>query len=159
MQLTININENLKKILNICIVIFKATIKFSLVVAFYLGLIKKSMIQWFIIVFKWRNKMSRSTSFVGFTKQAEEIKKELVKKYYVSNYNSMGKPVDVEGMFGEIVYNCMFYYEGKKLKYHEYIQAEPWSSGLCIFMALWDDENNCPVLESMWGVEEIEREL
>jgi hypothetical protein len=38
--------------------------------------------------------------------------------------------------------------------YEEYIQAEPWSSGPCYFIALKDSEGN-PVPESLWTDEEI----
>ena len=98
----------------------------------------------------------RTTQFMGFTPRGEEFIKELKIKYAPIEYNNEGQPVDVIGMFGELIYLCWFYYEGTKLKYHEYIQADPWSSGPCIFMAIWDDENNCPVKETLWDEKEIE---
>lgn len=36
----------------------------------------------------------------------------------------------------------------------EYVQAAPWSSGPCIFLALKDKAGN-PIPESLWGEDEI----
>lgn len=40
-------------------------------------------------------------------------------------------------------------------KVTEYVQAEPWSSGPCIFLAL-KDENGDPIADSLWDDDEIE---
>lgn len=37
---------------------------------------------------------------------------------------------------------------------YEYVQACPWSSGPCIFLALRDEAGN-PILESLWSEDEI----
>ena len=40
-------------------------------------------------------------------------------------------------------------------EYFEYVQAEPWSSGPCFFIALRDSKGD-PVPESLWPQSEIE---
>lgn len=52
----------------------------------------------------------------------------------------------------EFVLNKYTTHEGKV--YEEYVQASPWSSGPCIFLAL-KDENGTAVKETLWTYEEI----
>ena len=91
--------------------------------------------------------MSRQTNFFGLNERA---------KQFISNNNLVktANHENVYGMFDEIVYVLQDYFDGR-YKYREYIQAEPWSSGPCIFIALWDIENNIPVKDSLWTDEEI----
>jgi len=65
-------------------------------------------------------------------------------------------PEQLEGMFGEPVWDIHYYYENGCLKYKDYVQAEPWSSGPCIFIALWDIEKDCPVNETLWDQSEVD---
>ena len=41
--------------------------------------------------------------------------------------------------------------------YEEFVQAEPWSSGSCFFLALRDSESGEAVPKSLWTEKEIER--
>jgi hypothetical protein len=63
-----------------------------------------------------------------------------------------------EGMFGER--HELSRYElpdGRVLC--EYVQAEPWSSGPCIFLALRDQRSGEPLAETLWSDQEIDAEL
>ena len=62
----------------------------------------------------------------------------------------------VEGMFGEEIHKLKQYKIKQKVLIEEYVQAEPWSSGPCIFLALRNSETKEPILESLWNQDEID---
>ena len=95
--------------------------------------------------------MSRQTNLMGLSDKALKFIKE---KQLQSTINDEG-PETFIGMFGEDIWNVHYYYENGICKYKDFIQAEPWSSGPCIFIALWDIENNCPVNETLWDYDDI----
>lgn len=68
----------------------------------------------------------------------------------IAQVNEVGSFV---GMFDE-EYPLHEYRMPDGRKYIEFVQAEPWSSGPCIFLALKDDSGNS-VPESLWSDEEI----
>lgn len=61
---------------------------------------------------------------------------------------------DLEGAFGND-FPLFRYVMADGREFYEYVQAEPWSSGPCYFLALRDSRGN-PVPESLWTDEEIE---
>ena len=61
----------------------------------------------------------------------------------------------VEGMFDEVVHTLKEYEMNDGTKIEEYIQAEPWSSGPCIYLALKNAETKEPILDSLWSEDEI----
>ena len=63
-----------------------------------------------------------------------------------------------EGMFDDGPMLYKYHLKDGSFVY-EYVQASPWSSGPCIFLALSMsplNENNNPIIESLWSDEEIE---
>ena len=115
--------------------------------------------------------MSRSTQFFGLSDGANEWLKEncisekveTVRRTYgvdgvlkeTSEY-SFFKPVYEEisgekilGMFGEFVCNLKEYTTKDGKKVIEFIQAEPWSSGPCIFLALKYKDTNKVIKKSL----------
>lgn len=60
----------------------------------------------------------------------------------------------VTGMFDEDVHILKRYYLKQGGYVDEYVQAEPWSSGPVIFLALMDS-NGQPIPETLWSQEEI----
>jgi hypothetical protein len=97
--------------------------------------------------------MSRSTQFIGLSDRA--------KAFIADNQLQVVSSDDeetIDGMFGEPVHTIQYYYVGGHLAYKEYIQAEPWFSGPMIFLALWDIDNDCPVVETLWSDEEFAAE-
>jgi len=116
---------------------------------------------------------SRSTQVIGLSEKAREIVAgEEVEQYRiegkrffpdgrVEEYNEIVRGSNVEtaesgyfeGMFGEHypLYKHTFP-DGRV--YQEDVQAEPWSAGPCIFLALKDGEEW--VEESLWPEQEIE---
>ena len=59
---------------------------------------------------------------------------------------------EFEGAWNKMELNKYIFPDGTE--YFEYIQAEPWSSGPCYFLALKDRNGNI-VQESLWTEEEI----
>ncbi len=109
--------------------------------------------------------MSRSTQFIGLSKIAinylnknalrEEIKvcKECGTECGGDFVYSKGE--EVLGMFEEPVHKLTTYKHKNGKEIEEYIQAEPWSSGPMIFLALRYKENKNPIKSSLWSEEEI----
>lgn len=97
--------------------------------------------------------MSRQTNFIGFNERCRKFAQDNLLESY---FEILLDPI--EGMFGEVAYTTKGYVHNntKRLEYKEYLQDEPWSSGPCIFMALWDCQNNKPVTETLWTDKEIE---
>jgi len=62
----------------------------------------------------------------------------------------------VEGMFDEVVHVLKEYETYDGIKIEEYVQAQPWSSGPCIFLALRNAETKEPILQTLWDEEEID---
>jgi len=62
-----------------------------------------------------------------------------------------------EGIFGgnEDTYKLYKYITNSGREVEEYIQAEPWSSGPCFFIALRYVNTKRPVIKSLWSQEEI----
>jgi hypothetical protein len=90
--------------------------------------------------------MSRQTNYIGFTNQAYE---KIIKSTKVKELET------IFGMFGEPINKTYLYEDSDGKKFESFIQAEPWSSGPCTFMALrWADTkeliNGC-----YWSEEEI----
>ena len=61
----------------------------------------------------------------------------------------------IEGAWDDKVADLYQYTLSDGKVYTEYVQADPWSSGPCYFIAL-KDENDVPISESLWTEEEIE---
>ena len=68
---------------------------------------------------------------------------------------SEGLGLYVEGMFEEKVHEFRRFTTKDGKKIIEYIQAVPWSSGPCIFLALKYEDANEPIEESLWDEDEI----
>lgn len=60
----------------------------------------------------------------------------------------------VTGMFDEDVHRLQRYFLKGGSYIDEYVQAEPWSSGPVIFLALMDCNGN-PIQETLWSEDEI----
>ena len=96
--------------------------------------------------------MSRCTQIIGLTDKAEE--------WINKNCESIS-PIDsgntYEGMFGgkEDTYKLYKYLTKTGREVEEYIQAEPWSSGPCFFIALRYIDTKRSILKSLWSQEEI----
>lgn len=71
--------------------------------------------------------MSRSTQFIGHTFESEQ---------FISQCKDLGKIGKVEGMFSEHVADLHKYEDVLGDVWEEFVQAEPWSSGLMIFLGL-----------------------
>ncbi len=68
-------------------------------------------------------------------------------------------PIDLEpiyGMFEEEVHILKQYTTNENRFVEEYVQAEPWSSGPCIFLALRYSDTKEPIEESLYLDSEIE---
>lgn len=61
---------------------------------------------------------------------------------------------EIEGAFGN-TFPLFSYKFSDGREYFEYVQAQPWSSGPCYYLALRDGKGN-PVPESLWPQEEID---
>jgi len=60
------------------------------------------------------------------------------------------------GMLGEDIHTLQYYELNNGKGYiEEYIQAEPWSSGPCIFLALRASDTKEPIIDSLWDNEDI----
>lgn len=116
--------------------------------------------------------MSRSDQLIGLNQWASELVQQtrtIVEEG--TRYELDGKPLDqfrreiqvpvakVEvcgkycGMF-EDEYSLHRYTMPDGKVYQEYVQAQPWSSGPCFFLAL-EDEDGKGVPESFWSEEDI----
>lgn len=110
--------------------------------------------------------MSRSTQFIGLNSRG--------KKFIRSNAECTPEQVcfacgnttggatkriglgDVEGMFGEKVYQLQqFIHRKTGKKFEEYVQTEPWSSGPMIFLALRWSKTKRSVANTQWTEEEV----
>jgi hypothetical protein len=63
---------------------------------------------------------------------------------------------EFEGMFGEP--HPLNAYEIEGRWYEEYVQADPWASGPCVFLALKDEAGE-PLEELLWSDDEISANL
>ena len=108
-----------------------------------------------------------STQLVSATEKATEIGRRFFEDGRVEEFE---REVQIStatkreigsfgGMFDE-TYPLFEYTLKDGRVFQEYVQAEPWSSGPCIFLALkqWArmDEGLIPVSESLWTYEEIQ---
>ncbi len=119
--------------------------------------------------------MSRSTSFMGLHKRAASFleghkrflyKETIIKEYpdgevvetSKDNYDVSRTQYDTcDGMFCEEY--PLFEYtlkDGKTVQ--EYVQADPWASGPCIFIALRSKSGH-PIKTTLWTDEEIEANI
>ena len=92
----------------------------------------------------------RETQFIGLNGYA---------KMFIENHIKLGGVELMEwvtGMFDEPVWQIRRFMDKESgKKFEEYIQAEPWSSGPCIFLALrWVDTNEI-ITQTLWSDEEI----
>lgn len=114
----------------------------------------------------------RTTQIIGLTKAAKELLNnyeptriiEKLQRIYPDGHTEQFEREVTEdprkteecgsffGMFDE-EYPLRRYTMPNGKVYEEYVQAEPWSSGPCIFLALRNE--NGPVKESLWSEEEI----
>lgn len=69
---------------------------------------------------------------------------------------SSANDIPVEGMFGETVHILRTYYMTDDKPVEEYVQATPWSSGPCIFLALRDADTKKPIEETLWPQEMLD---
>jgi hypothetical protein len=91
----------------------------------------------------------RKTHFFGFTDEAIKWLQENV----VSSIDTDEK---ITGMFGEEIQSIREHTTRDGRILIDYVQAEPWSSGPCIFLALkWKDTDE-PIKESLWDEEIID---
>ena len=90
----------------------------------------------------------RLTQFIGLTSNA----KLFLQLNAVQVIDTVGK---VTGMFNEHVTDLKSYLLTDGRICQEYVQAEPWSSGPCIFLALRYHEG-VPIEESLWSQEDID---
>lgn len=70
--------------------------------------------------------MSRSTQFIGLTDDA---------RAFVGGLEAIGRYVGAHGMFGEDI-ELGQWRDADGNRYREVVQADPWSSGPCIFTCL-----------------------
>ena len=61
----------------------------------------------------------------------------------------------VFGMFEDDVYDLDKYTMNDGREVEEYLQAEPWSSGPCLFIALQYSDTKEPIHETLWPDKEI----
>ena len=119
--------------------------------------------------------MSRSTSFMGLHERAESflgkhrrfLYKETVTKEYpdgnsitttVDKYDTPRTQYDTyEGMCGE-EYPLFEYTLRDDKIVQEYVQADPWASGPCIFLAL-RTKGGQSIKETLWTDKEIEENI
>jgi hypothetical protein len=73
------------------------------------------------------------------------------KKIHISNTNNF-----ITGMFEEQVHELVEYVTIGGSTVEEYIQAEPWSSGPVIFLALRFKETKEPIRQSLWSEDDID---
>ena len=90
----------------------------------------------------------RMTQFIGLTSNA----KLFLQLNAVQVLDTVG---EITGMFNEHVVDLKSYLltDGKICQ--EYVQAEPWSSGPCIFLALQYSDGT-PIEETLWNPEDID---
>lgn len=60
------------------------------------------------------------------------------------------------GMFNELYPLCTYIMEDGSIL-EEKVEAAPWASGPCFFLALWDKDKGDWVKESIWGDEILKR--
>ncbi len=110
----------------------------------------------------------RTTQFMGLTEAAQayihdyaihnvEIKCEYcggIKEPSEPQYEETG---EVTGMFGEPVH-MLKRYKTIGDQFEEYVQADPWSSGPCIYLALRWSNNKKPIEETLWDEATIQGE-
>lgn len=118
--------------------------------------------------------MSRSWQYMGFNPAATAVLDETVKvgTSKIKNFDLEGNVIGgyttdiLEPAYTAVEYareqpwydgaNVMYRYtfrDGRVLE--GYVQAEPWSSGPCTFMALRDAETKEPVPETLWSEADI----
>lgn len=100
--------------------------------------------------------MSRTTQFIGLSQEAAQFLKE-------HNAKELCQHVITTGMFEEPIYGTIYDLEFKydcygmetvgNNAYAEVVQAEPWSSGLCIFTCLMNINTGEKVCQ--WSQEDI----
>lgn len=120
--------------------------------------------------------MSRSTQWMGFTPESHKwlLNNAICEKVSVittklyrddrreinetinDEINSIETGQEVTGMFEELVHKIREYPLKNGKVVEEYIQAEPWSSGPCIFMALRYKDTKKPIRASLWSQKEID---
>ncbi len=118
--------------------------------------------------------MSRSTSVMGLHERAESFleghrqflyKETITKKYPDGNivtktedkHDIPRTQYDIfDGMCGE-EYPLFEYTLKDGSKAQEYVQADPWASGPCIFLALRSE--NGPIESTLWTDKEIEANI
>lgn len=117
--------------------------------------------------------MARSTTLVGLNPAAKELLKPRLagtKEITVTLFDGTRLPTTTEpfyqalpsedlgpvlGMFDETVHILRKYTLQSGQQIEEYIQAEPWSSGPVIFLALRDVQTKQPIEGCMWSDEEM----
>lgn len=118
--------------------------------------------------------MSRSWQYMGFNPAATAILDETVKvgTSKIQNFDLEGNIVSghttdrLEAAYDAVEYarenpwcesyNVLYRYTFRDGRILEgYVQAEPWSSGPCTFMALRDAVTKEPVLETLWSEADI----
>lgn len=110
----------------------------------------------------------RTTQFMGLSEAADLFisKNRATTKGYCGCPHCKTKHIthpweeeydSVEGMFGELgdIYPLYKHTLKDGSVVYEYVQACPWSSGPCIFIAL-RREDGTPIEESLWSNKEIE---
>ena len=85
---------------------------------------------------------------------APSLRKEETTRDVKSRYEVEDTDEGYYGMFGD-VYKFRRYILTDGRRYVEYMQADPWSSGPCFFLALKDESTGKVVEESLWSDEEI----
>ena len=110
----------------------------------------------------------RATQIIGLSDKAAEFLKENLQVtktslVFAGKRRNVETPTEKKIYDGETGVRMGMFDDGPALyKYllkdgrwiFEYVQASPWSSGPCIFLALRDESGN-PIQESLWSEEEI----
>lgn len=111
--------------------------------------------------------MSRSTSFIGLNARAKRFISGYAKKTKESICPRCGTCLggevitknvgEIHGIAGEPVTNAQQYIHKKTGKrFEEYVQADPWSSGPVIFLALRWSKTKRAVAGTKWSEREID---
>ncbi|MFA6842993.1 MAG: hypothetical protein WCR33_01185 [Bacilli bacterium] len=109
----------------------------------------------------WLEKYCKQTHYFQKVFRAYDGSDEWVEVENSEGTQLVSKPLEenekVFGMFGEEVYVLQQYEMDNGSIVEEYVQADPWSSGPCIFLCLRFQSTKKFVNKSLWKDEEIEK--